>query len=213
MISVGAHRTPGFARQRPWLGQVGLRVMAGSSGPVAAPQAVTVNAEDPVGSEEAQNLALHGARLDIEIGVPSVIVDYYKSRGQAPPAPQKVRAMIDSGASISGVKPSVAKAAGLTQTRSVGVSGVLGTESRPVYTAAINLPAYNVNIDVMDFAGVDLAQQDLDVLLGRDVLKNFVFTYDGAEGAFTLQDGGGTKTMLAAGGVVLATAVAVLIFG
>lgn len=215
-----ARGTPGFARQRPWLGQVGLRAMAGVPGPVAAPQGVTIYAQDqgqapsPTDSEEVQNLAQHGARLDIEIGVPSVVADYYKARGQTPPAPQKVRAMIDSGASISGIKPAIAKAAGLIQTSSVGVSGVIGTENRPVYTAAIKLPSYNVDIDVMDIAGVELAQQDLDVLIGRDILKHTVFTYDGTEGVFSLEERPtATKTILVAGGVALATVGAVLLFG
>jgi len=198
--------------------------MAGAPRPVAALQAIKIYAEaqypqyqvpsSQEDSADVQNLALHGARLDIEIGVPSVVVDYYKSHGQTPPAPQKARAMIDSGASISGVKPSIAKAAGLIQTSSVGVSGVIGTENRPVYTAALKLPAYDVNFDVMDIAGIDLPQQDLDVLLGRDVLKQAVFTYDGRDGVFSIQNGStGTKTLLAAGGVLVAAVAGIIIFG
>lgn len=226
MTILAARRTPGFALQRPWLGRVDLRLGLAPPGPVAAPQPLMVNAgeayppyrlppAEPGESQDVQNLALNGARLTVEIGVPQSVVDYYTSRGQAPPTKQTVRALIDTGASISGVKPSVAKAAGLIQTSSVGISGVVGTENRPVYTAAINLPQYNVSFDTMDFAGVELPQQDLDVLLGRDLLRHTVFTFSGKFGSFELQDGQGPASMIgmiAAGGIVVGTVAAVLLF-
>lgn len=175
-------------RRRVWLGQVGLRLGAPPHGPIPAPQPVTVNPgekkdEDP----QVENLALHGARIQIEIGVPDSVVEYYKSRGQEAPARIRATALIDSGASISGVKPSVAQMAGLIQTRSVGVSGVIGAELRPVYTASIILPDYDIQLDAIDLAGVELVQQGVDVLLGRPFLRNVTLVYEGRSGTFFIQ--------------------------
>jgi hypothetical protein len=180
-----ALRTSGLDRRRVWLGQVGLRL--GAPPPVPAPQPVTVYPGEKKEDPEVQNLVLHGARLTIEIGVPDSVIDYYKNRGQK--APQRIRAtaLIDSGASISGVKPSVAQRAGLSQTRSVGVSGVIGTEMRPVYTASVILPDYDIHLDAMDLAGVELEQQGVDVLLGRDTMRHFTLVYEGRSGTFNLQ--------------------------
>jgi hypothetical protein len=210
-------RTVGLARQGLWLGQVGIRLGAGPSGPVAAPQATTVYPgyqfppAEPGESQDVQTLALNGARLDVEISVPASVIEYYTSRGQAPPQKQMARALIDTGASISGLKPSLAQAAGLIQTSSVGISGVVGTQTRPVYIAAIHLPEYNINFDTMDVAGVDLPQQDVDVLLGRDILRHLVFTFQGKFGTFTLQDGEDRMSELAAGGIFAGTIAAALL--
>lgn len=207
-------RTAGFGRQGPWLGQVGLRLGAGSSRPVAAPQATTVYPDynrpppEPGESQAVQNLAMNGAKLDVEISVPASVIEYYTSRGQTPPQRRVARALIDSGASISGLKPSIAQAAGLIQTSSVGISGVVGAETRPVYIAAVHLPEYNISFDTVDVAGVDLPQQDVDVLLGRDILKHLVFTYEGKFGTFTLQNGEDRRSQFVAGGIAAGTIAA-----
>ena len=177
----------GLDRRRVWLGQVGLRLGTPPHGPVPAPQPVTVSPGDKKEDPEVQNLALHGARLTIELGVPDSVIAYYQDRGQRAPERIRATALIDSGASISGVKPSVAQSAGLIQTRSVGVSGVIGTELRPVYTASVILPDYDIHLDAMDLAGVELGQQGVDVLLGRDLLKKVTLVYEGRSGSFQLQ--------------------------
>jgi hypothetical protein len=219
MVSLGRMplRTAGFARQGPWLGQVGIKLGAGPPNPVAAPQATTVYPDyqrppvEPGESHDVQKLALNGARLDVEISVPASVIEYYTSRGQTPPRKQTARALIDTGASISGLKPSIAQATGLIQTSSVGISGVIGAETRPVYIAAIHLPEYNISFDTVDVAGVDLPQQDVDVLLGRDLLKHLVFTFQGKFGTFTLQDGQDRTSGYAAGGIAAGTIAAALL--
>lgn len=125
--------------------------------------------------------------------------------------PQTVRGLIDTGASISGVRPQVAQAAGLIQTGSVEVSGVTGTEKRPVYAAGVGLPEYGVSFEAVELAGLQLPSQDLHFLLGRDILKDLVLTYHGSSGSVELRDGGtDLTTLLAAGGIALG-ALAVLV--
>jgi len=175
-------RTLGFGGS--WLGQVRL------GQPIPAPQPQTVYPKsEPGESLEVAKLALDGARLTAEIGLPKSVIDYYQAHGLVVPGRQTVKALIDSGASISGIRPAVAQAAGLIQTSSVGISGVLGMENRPVYIAAVNLPDYNVNFDVLSVAGIDLPQQEIGMLIGRDVLRHVKFTYDGNSGNFTLEQG------------------------
>lgn len=168
----------------------------------------------PGESQNVLDLAKHGAVLEVDIAVPSVVAESYASRGQPIPAPQRVRGLIDSGASISGVKPAVAQAAGLIQTSSVTIAGVVGTQRRPVYTTAIGLPEFGVHFDVIDIAGVELPQEGLDVLIGRDVLSHVNFLYRGTEGNFDIQNGElNSRNLLVTGGILAGVIAALAVAG
>lgn len=165
-------------------------------------------------TDPVQNLAVNGAILEVEISVPDSVAAAMKAQGQTVPPPQRARGLIDTGASISGIKPAIASAAQLTQTSSVTISGVVGSEQRPIYAAAISLPEYGVSLDAIDIAGVDLPQQDINVLIGRDVLQRLTLIYQGKAGAFNLEDTGGNgfnMTRVVAGSAIVLATVAALI--
>lgn len=165
-------------------------------------------------TDPVQNLAVNGAILEVEISVPDSVAAAMKAQGQTVPPPQRARGLIDTGASISGIKPGIASAAQLTQTSSVTISGVVGSEQRPIYAAALSLPEYGVNLDTIDIAGVDLPQQDINVLIGRDVLERLTLIYQGKAGTFNLEDTGGNGfnlTRVVAGSAIVLATVATLI--
>ena len=55
----------------------------------------------------------------------------------------------------------------------------------PVYSGRMLLPSLNINVKVG--LGVELASIDgLVALIGRDLLKNTIFVYNGPDGTFTL---------------------------
>jgi len=156
-------------------------------------------------------LVQHGALVEVMISAPDSVVSAMKAQGQSAPPPQKAVLMVDTGASISGVRDSVATGAGLTATGSVQVGGVAGTQNSAIYAAKFSLPKYNIDFDAVQIAGFQLpGQQDIDGLLGRDLLEKLTLVYSGPTGDFNFQpapgQGGGSSTlsMVAMGGLALA---------
>ncbi|MGD0183195.1 MAG: retropepsin-like aspartic protease [Terriglobales bacterium] len=114
--------------------------------------------------------------------------------GQNVPNPQMVRALIDTGASISGVDPTVLAALGLTQT------GEAEIHTPSTQGVAVTAPTYDVRIaiiagrvgdlhfisETIQVTATDLTPQGFQVLIGTDILAKFILHYNGADGMFTL---------------------------
>lgn len=152
----------------------------GGGGVQMMPQQQTMDA--------ATTLVRNGAIVEMVLTVPASIADAMKAQGQTIPEPKKVRMMVDTGASISGVKDEFATAAGLQATDSVQIGGVVGTETRPVYAARLELPTDNMTFDPIEIVGMPLpGQMQIDGLLGRDFLKRASLVYSGPQGTFDIQ--------------------------
>jgi hypothetical protein len=114
--------------------------------------------------------------------------------GQPVPEGQAIQALIDTGANISGVSPSVLSALGLAPT---GQADIVSTTSG---AAGISVPTYDVCIgifaarqgdlhfisDTVQVTATDLSSRGFDALIGTDVLGKCVLHYNGADGIFTL---------------------------
>lgn len=112
---------------------------------------------------------------------------------QAPPA-QAIRALIDTGASISGVDPSVLSALSLQQT---GETDILTPSTG---TSAIRVPTFDVVIgiyagrpgdlhyisDTIQVTATVLTGRGFLALIGTDVLSKCILHYNGADGIFTV---------------------------
>lgn len=120
-------------------------------------------------------LAQDGAIITVQIGSPNG------------GSPITIKAMIDTGASISTINSQVAQNAGLQQTGETQLGGVGGVQDSAIYAAAVTLPDYNVTVNPVQVASVagQLPAQ-ADMLIGRDVLENLVMTYDGGQGQISL---------------------------
>jgi hypothetical protein len=115
--------------------------------------------------------------------------------GQAVPEPQRVYALLDTGASCSAVDQSALDALGLTPT---GEAEILtpSTGHIPQKTSTYDVqigifagrpgdPHYlSAPIEVM--ASDLFAGQGIHVLIGRDILANCILQYNGADEIFTL---------------------------
>lgn len=114
--------------------------------------------------------------------------------GQEIPAPQMIRALIDTGAGISGVDPTVLKALGLTQTGEAEIhtpstKGIAVTT--PTYDVKIAIPAgrpgdLHFISETIQVTATDLSVQGLQALIGRDILKSCILHYNGADELFTI---------------------------
>lgn len=164
----------------------------------------------------AEKLRQDGALLTVQISMPGSAA---AAGGKG--SPQVVHGMVDTGASISTVSEQVAAAAGLQQVGSVPLGGVGGSSERPILAAAITLPEYNVTVDPIEIASVNVPFGQFDMLIGRDILKALRLDYRGPEGAFALtRDAGGAGaaagpgsagTVLLVGGILAVVAAGALI--
>jgi predicted aspartyl protease len=101
--------------------------------------------------------------------------------------PVTLNAMIDTGASISTVQDSVAQRAGLQQTGSTQLSGVGGVQTSPIYAASLAIPEFGVTVDAIEVASVQNPFPGVEMLLGRDLLRNLSLEYHGLQGQFALK--------------------------
>jgi hypothetical protein len=111
------------------------------------------------------------------------------------PAPVKVRALIDTGASCTGVDPSVLAALQLTPTGSTPVNTPsTGTNPHVVdeYDVGFVIPPAKAGqipfvLKTIGVVSVQLLQaQGIHVLIGRDVLEHCILIYNGQAGTFSI---------------------------
>lgn len=110
---------------------------------------------------------------------------------QPVPQPQAIRALVDTGASHTCIDPTVLQALQLQPTGSIPIHtpSTGGTPmSADTYDIGLMIPGppatlpfvrANMQVSAMDL----ISGQGLQMLLGRDVLSQFVMTYNGAGGA------------------------------
>lgn len=132
-----------------------------------------------------------GVLVDLYVAVSTPRIDAMKAAGLPFPSPEKVRALVDTGASMSSVSPRLAKSLGLVP------SGIMPILSATTGGAAHNCNQYDVclafvqpsvkvlgvNVPVIE---LDLYTHGAEVLLGRDMLAQCLCVYDGQNGTFTL---------------------------
>ena len=98
-------------------------------------------------------------------------------------------ALIDTGATLSGIDRQLAKQLDLPTIDRRQIAGVHGIAETDVCLAQLYIPALN-KVVIGDFIVVDLAaggQRDV-VLLGRDFLRTYTMIYNGREGIVTISD-------------------------
>ena len=114
--------------------------------------------------------------------------------GQAVPNPFQVRALIDTGASDTCVDPIALQPLNLTPTGDVSVitpsTGAIAA-TRPQYDVSLVIlhPKQMGHFlrGTMPIICTELfAAQGIHALIGRDILQDCLFTFDGATGLFSL---------------------------
>ncbi len=111
-----------------------------------------------------------------------------QTAGQTPPPPLVVNALIDTGASNSSIQQGLVSSLGLQPVGQVLVTTPSSTNV-PCLTYAVRLtfPHHGGGfVDLVTVTEMPLQGQNIQFLLGRDILKFAVLTYNGAHGSFTL---------------------------
>ena len=132
-------------------------------------------------------LALTGARLQVQIEVTAILAGQLQKTGKPIPNPISGHALIDTGSPITcvDIRTAVQKL-GLEPTGVTEDEYGHGPERkiRAIYTVRVVFPGINLGpFDPCDAAGLEM---EPIMILGRDILKNFVFTYNGPQGNFRL---------------------------
>jgi len=96
-----------------------------------------------------------------------------------------VRALVDTGASLTIINPQIAATCKLKQTGRQKISAVGGEAGEfPEYAAAISFPGNHLpGLDTTRVVACPIIRQPFfSCLIGRDIMRKWLFTYDGRTG-------------------------------
>jgi predicted aspartyl protease len=139
------------------------------------------------------SIGAEGALVDILVALSTPRIDALKAAGMGYPPPEKAKALIDTGASISSISSQIAKKLGLVPSGITSIcSATTGSATQncnldDVCLAFVPQPikVLGVTIPVIE---VDVFTPGVDVLLGRDMLRQCLVIYDGQRSTFILAD-------------------------
>lgn len=132
-----------------------------------------------------------GPILGVEVSIPKELADLLTAEKKAIPSLKAGYALIDTGATRSGVDHSIITELGV---QPVGVAKTLtagGEVEQNLFPAHFRFPGENIDIDFSSVLGVNLKGQNVNgqpiiALLGRDILSRFVLIYNGPGGFFSI---------------------------
>lgn len=139
-------------------------------------------------------LSTNGPIVRAAIMISGPRIQMLTEAGQTIPEVQSINALIDTGASISGVDSTILAALGLTptgQTQLISASSGAKGVSVPTYDVCIGIYAarpgdlHHIS-DTMRVCATSLSGRAFKALIGTDVLAKCIFHYNGADGHFTL---------------------------
>jgi predicted aspartyl protease len=131
--------------------------------------------------------------MQIQIEIPAQLAAQLQKANQPIPKPVLGMALIDTGATCSGIDQTVVQQLGLQPVgvQKVGTAG--GMHDQSLYPARLSFPGTGFSAaESKQLLGVDLAGQVLAhlnapmiALIGRDILARFILIYNGPAGQFT----------------------------
>lgn len=113
-----------------------------------------------------------------------ILLNVYVGPAGEPPSITFV-ALLDTGATISGITPRVVDQLGLTSGEWQDLGGVHGSQAAPIYKVALVLPisepggTFGRGYPSLEVAELNIPATGFDVLLGMDFLRQFHLTLYG----------------------------------
>lgn len=131
-------------------------------------------------------LQTEGPIIAVEISMPQQLETWCLQNNLSVPAPVAGYALVDTGASISGIHRPILDQLSLVPIDEIPVAGATGANDHaPVYPARVSFPGINLtDFPMSRVVGNELNYQtpggkNVIMLLGRDVLQYFTFIYNG----------------------------------
>ena len=136
-----------------------------------------------------KELRENGPRTSISIGHSDLEYEESRSLGLELPPPLTVSGLIDTGASITVINPRVADSRRLRQTGFALVSAAGSQAQYPEYVASLKFPGTSLRgFELVRVVGCQLPRQPIACLIGRDILRKWLLTYDGQSATVTISD-------------------------
>jgi len=134
---------------------------------------------------QAADLWADGPLVEVRFGLTAAAQDANDKVGAPSPLPMKATALLDTGASHSAVRSGLLSTLGL---HPVGAITIATPSSNGVqcltYAVRLTLPQGFIDTTVSEVPG--LTGQNIDALIGRDVLRYGILIYQGPTSQFTL---------------------------
>lgn len=132
-----------------------------------------------------------GPLVPVEISIPAALEQWCVSKNSPVPPPATGYALIDTGASISGVHEALLTQMNIQPIDSVPLFTPSGQGRCSLYPARLALPAMNVSNVPIRVAGNQLNftasdGKNIIMLFGRDILHQFLMVYNGKMNSITL---------------------------
>jgi predicted aspartyl protease len=128
-----------------------------------------------------------GPIVQVTIGMEQNIAQQLVSQGTQLPQPVSGVALIDTGATSTCIDDDIAKQLNLPVIDVVSIASASHANSmQNVYPALIEVLGINIKFNALRAIGVPLANQGIQVLIGRDLLQVCTLFYNGMIGSFTL---------------------------
>lgn len=136
-------------------------------------------------------LFVNGPILNVVISLPKPLVELYTKEGKNLPQPKTGIALVDTGATKSCIHNTIMKDLKVNSTGIIVSHTANGAKECNVYPAHFSFPEARIEVELTSVVEVDLTGQYFDnkqiiALIGRDVLSNSVFIYNGPLGLYTL---------------------------
>lgn len=134
----------------------------------------------------ANGLQQIGPTLFVRMGFDD---QFRHASGSVPALPLTLhRALVDTGATNSCIDASLAASLGLPVVDRGAVAGIGGPMQVNVHLAQIYLPDFEMTFyGMLDGVHLKAGGQNVDALLGQDLLRHFVMVYDGRTGSVTIK--------------------------
>ena len=141
-------------------------------------------------------LALLGPQISVDVLPPAVVESWARATGAEVRQAYNLAALIDTGASVTGIDEGVLGQLGYPPVNVASLSTPSGTVQTGVYMVRLVIPSQRdprfpanvprIVIDGVMAVAVRLGGLQYKVLLGRDVLSSIVMVYNGPQALVTL---------------------------
>jgi len=147
-----------------------------------------VQKEKGLGILSPDHLREVGPRLPTEISLTDELAKVFTQENIPIPSPVTGFALIDTGASATAIDHQIAERMNIKSvgTRKVTTPSHQEPEEMPIFPVKISFPGTELSPVTIFATGVDIKSQNFIALIGRDLLKDCIFIYNGKGAHFTL---------------------------
>jgi len=145
------------------------------------------NSHKDQNSDDIKNFLIKGPIINVVISAPQIVVATKEKNGTLTPLPIVGLGLIDTGCSSTSVDKNVFLNLGIKHVSENEVFTANGPSNQRIYPCGLKFPDIFSNIfQVKGVYACDLSGQEYIALIGRDILADSIFIYNGKTGQFSI---------------------------